>query len=77
MAGNDGGTEPTEHEGAEMPRWVKIAIIVLAVLAVLVVIMAVAGGGGGHGPGRHGAGSTSGSGLVTAFAQQPAVPHGR
>ena len=78
MANNDEGADPVEpqSDGVEMPRWVKVSIIVLAVLGVLVVIMAVTGGGGGHGPERHGAGSTSGSELVAAIAQAP-VPYGR
>ncbi len=42
-----------EHEPAtRIPRWVKVAGIVVAVLALLVVI-AMLVGGGGHGPGRH------------------------
>ena len=36
-----------------MPRWVKVAGIVLAVIALLVVVMLLVGGGG-HGPQRHG-----------------------
>ena len=35
-----------------IPRWVKVAGIVLAVLALLIVI-ALLVGGGGHGPSRH------------------------
>jgi hypothetical protein len=37
-----------------MPRWVKVAGIILAVVALLVVVMLLVGGGGGHGPQRHG-----------------------
>jgi hypothetical protein len=40
--------EPTTR----IPRWVKVAGIVVAVLALLVVI-AMLVGGGAHGPGRH------------------------
>lgn len=37
-------------ESTKMPRWVKVALIVLAVLAVLVTIALLSG----HRPGQHG-----------------------
>jgi hypothetical protein len=55
-----------------MPRWVKVAGIILAVVALLVVVMLLVGGGGGgggggHGPQRHGgAGGQAPPSSVTA-----------
>jgi len=36
-----------------MPRWVRVALIIVLVLALLIVVAKV-GGEGDHGPGRHG-----------------------
>lgn len=36
-----------------VPRWVTVAVIVLAVIGLLFVIMLLVGGLGGHGPQRH------------------------
>jgi hypothetical protein len=50
-----------------MPRWVKVAGIIVAVVALLVVVMLLVGGGGGHGPQRHGgAGGQAPPSSVTA-----------
>ena len=61
-------TEPTAapHSAADadrnspppMPRWVKVAAIVVGVLVALFVIAQLAGIGGNHGPGRHLSGSS-------------------
>lgn len=53
--GHDGdrGTPP------RMPRWVKVAGIVVGVLLVVLVILQLAGVGGQHGPGRHALGGSS------------------
>ena len=58
-----GDRERAEHPG--LPRWVKVSVIVVAVvLVVLVLAMLVTGGE--HGPGRHGAASGLGGGVVAA-----------
>jgi hypothetical protein len=50
-----------------IPRWVKVAGIIVAVVALLVVVMLLVGGGGGHGPQRHGgAGGQAPPSSVTA-----------
>jgi hypothetical protein len=36
-----------------MPRWVKIAGIVVLALLLLFLVLQLIGIGGGHGPGRH------------------------
>ena len=55
-----------------MPRWVKVAGIILAVVALLVVVMLLVGGGGGHGPQRHGgAGGQAPPSSVTAVHLPP------
>lgn len=42
-----------EKESTGLPRWVKVAGIVIVLLILLVVVAVVIGIGGGHGPGRH------------------------
>jgi hypothetical protein len=55
-----------------MPRWVKVAGIIMAVVALLVVVMLLVGGGGGHGPQRHGgAGGQAPPSSVTAVHLPP------
>ena len=57
-------TEPTPHTDAEdgtppgMPRWVKIAAIVVGALVLLFVVLQLTGIGGAHGPDRHMSGET-------------------
>ena len=36
-----------------MPRWVRIAAIVVGLLILVFVVLQLAGVGGDHGPGRH------------------------
>jgi hypothetical protein len=58
--GDDDGFDYDREPATGIPRWVKVAGIIVAVLAMLVVIMLLVGGGG-HGPSRHAlsAGNTS------------------
>ena len=42
-----------------MPRWVKIAAIVVGLLILLFVVLQLTGIGGEHGPGRHMSGETT------------------
>jgi hypothetical protein len=51
-----------------MPRWVKIAAIIVGVLILLFVILQLTGIGGEHGPGRHMSGSAPQSALVDGWA---------
>lgn len=53
-AGNDGAADGGPVSG--MPRWVRVALIIVLVLVLLFVVGKVAGVGGDHGPGRHGGG---------------------
>ena len=52
-------TEPTPRSDTGpdtppgMPRWVKVAAIVVGVLFLLFVVLQLTGIGGEHGPGRH------------------------
>lgn len=56
--GDDSGM-PYEREPATgVPRWVKIAAIVVALAALVVVVVLLSDGGGGHGPARHAPGGT-------------------
>ena len=43
----DGGTPPG------MPRWVKVAAIVVGVLILVFLVLQLTGVAGDHGPGRH------------------------
>jgi hypothetical protein len=44
---------PSEDAPPRMPRWVKVAAVVVGLLVLLFVIAQLAGLGGEHGPGRH------------------------
>jgi len=50
---DDDGTQYDYESNTGIPRWVKVAGIVLAVLALLVIVVLLVGGGD-HGPRRHG-----------------------
>lgn len=63
------GPDPDRGEFQGMPRWVKVAGLIVVLLAVLVVVLLVLGGPGGHGPGRHG--SASGSGTQVLALEHP------
>lgn len=58
-------TEPTPLPDADrgtpprMPRWVRVAAIVVGLLILLFVVLQLTGIGGEHGPGRHMLGSTA------------------
>jgi hypothetical protein len=47
---SDAGAPP------RMPRWVKVAAIVVGILVLVFVVLNLLGIGGEHGPGRHGLG---------------------
>jgi hypothetical protein len=49
---SDGGSPP------RMPRWVKIAVIVVGALVLVLITLQLTGAGGQHGPGRHALGGT-------------------
>ena len=69
---NDSGMVYDRESPPGIPRWVKVAGIVLAVVALLVVVMLLVGGGGGHGPQRHGgAGGQAPPSSVTAVHLPP------
>ncbi|WP_156184819.1 hypothetical protein [Allosalinactinospora lopnorensis] len=54
-----------------VPRWVKVAGVIVGVLVLLVVVMALIGGGlGNHGPDRH----TSGDGAAERTEQGALEP---
>lgn len=47
---------PTPDAGAPpgMPRWVKVAAVVVGLLLLLVLVLQLTGVAGEHGPGMHG-----------------------
>lgn len=49
---DDTDTDADQASPPGVPRWVKVAGIVVAVLAVVVVVFLLVSGGA-HGPGRH------------------------
>lgn len=51
-----------------MPRWVKIAAIIVGALVLLFVILQLTGIGGEHGPGRHMSGSAPHPDVVHEWA---------
>lgn len=57
--GDDRGTVYDRESTAGMPRWVKLAGIILIVLVLLVVVVLLVGGGA-HRPRRHGSGGAGG-----------------
>jgi len=51
-----------------MPRWVKVAAIIVGVLVVLFVVLKLLGVGGEHGPGRHSSeGTTPPAGVAQGY----------
>jgi hypothetical protein len=66
--GQDGapGTPP------RMPRWVKVAGIVVGVLLVVFIVLQLAGVGGQHGPGRHTLGGSASPARVVGHASPAA-----
>jgi hypothetical protein len=64
----DSGSPP------RMPRWVKVAAILVGVLILLFLVLQLAGIGGEHGPGRHS--SDSGAPPESVTGGQAAVAAG-
>ena len=64
-----GDLEPAERESPPgVPRWVKVAGIVVGLLILLFVVLQLTGVAGQHGPGRHMSGS---AGLPAAAVDGP------
>ena len=59
MAESTPRTDADEGTPPGMPRWVKIAAIVVGLLVLLFVVLQLTGIGGEHGPGRHMSGATT------------------
>ncbi len=55
-AGEDPAADGAPVSG--MPRWVRVALLIVVVLVLLFVAGKIAGVGGDHGPGRHGGDGT-------------------
>ena len=55
-----------------MPRWVKVAAIIVGVLVLVFVVLNLLGVGGQHGPGRHGSGAGTPPAGVTQEHTPPA-----
>ena len=53
-----------------LPRWVKVAAIVVGLLLLLFLVLQLTGVGGQHGPGMH---SSSGLSPATAGTASPAA----
>lgn len=51
---DDAGMDYESDARTGLPRWVKVAGIVVAVVVLVVVVVLLIGGGGGHSPRRHG-----------------------
>lgn len=66
--GDDSGVRYDDESTTGIPRWVKVAGIVVAVLALLVAIVLLVGGGG-HGPRRHGSGGAGGRAMPAGVTQ--------
>lgn len=69
--GDDSGRVYDRDSTTGMPRWVKVAGIIVAVVALMVVVVVLltggngGGSGGGHGPARHGSGGSDHSGRIS------------
>jgi hypothetical protein len=68
--GNDSGMEYDREATTGIPRWAKVAGIVVAVLALLIVVMMLVGGGGGHRP-PGGSSEQSPGGTLRSSDQSP------
>ena len=56
-----------------MPRWVKVAALIVGVLVLLFVVLQLTGIGGEHGPGRHMSGTTTPTVGTPTVAHSPAA----
>lgn len=63
---SDTGADAGHGSPPRMPRWVKVAAVVVGILILLFVVLTLAGVGGDHGPGRH----MSEDGSFTEVAEQ-------
>jgi len=68
--GDDIGVGPDAGSPPRMPRWVKVAAIIVGVLVVVFVVLQLFGVGGNHGPGRH----ISGAGTPPTSVMQGHPP---
>ncbi len=65
-------TETDQGTPPRMPRWVKVASIVVGVLVLVFVILKLTGIGGEHGPARHMSGGTPLTVGTASLATAPA-----
>jgi hypothetical protein len=58
----------------DMPRWVKVSLLVVGALVLVFVLANVTGVAGDHGPGRHG--GSDDSGEVDGGGHRSPIDHG-
>jgi hypothetical protein len=75
---DDSGMVYDRESRTRIPRWVKVAGIIVALVALVVVVVLLAGGddGGGHGPSRHGSGGSGTEATPTSAPEVHQPPEG-
>jgi hypothetical protein len=75
---NDSDMVYDQESPTGIPRWVKVAGIIVALVALVVVVVLLAGGddGGGHGPSRHGSGGSGTEATPTSAPEVHQPPEG-
>jgi cytochrome b561 len=71
MAETTPGTDADHGTPPGMPRWVKVAALVVGLLVLLFVVLRLTGIAGEHGPGRHMSGTTAPSVGTPTVAPVP------
>ena len=72
---SDADNNPSREGPPGMPRWVKVAAIIVGVLILLFVVLKITGIGGEHGPGRHMSGTGAPPFSLVAERAPSAVDH--
>jgi hypothetical protein len=76
-SGDDSGMVYPRESPNGIPRWVKVAGIIVALVALVVVVVLLAGGDdGGHGPSRHGSGGSGTEATPTSAPEVHQPPEG-
>ena len=74
MAETTPGTDADHGAPPRMPRWVKIAAIVVGLLVLLFAVLQLTGIAGEHGPGRHISGTATPTFGAPTVANAPGAP---
>jgi hypothetical protein len=73
MAENIPRTDDDHGTPPRMPRWVRVAVIIVGLLVLLFVVLQLTGIGGEHGPRRHVSGPSTPAVATPPLEDAPAA----